>query len=218
VVSNGFAQGTIGRSGLYMVVTVGRILTSTVAATGQTTDVVAPYQGSAVTFSIPSTFDIDESATSSDVRTAVFWIYGWREGNGNTTGVRVDFAPNSLQSQVLAGQASDVVIDDEPVDQEPSGPCPPGFSCPEGTTPCIVPATTVNGCGSKTSFGGVCTCCPKGSACQAQVKVGSAIDTYDISIGIEEILRQIKAKGEKRKSDISVTAGCFAVQAQPAED
>ena len=199
-----------------MVVTTGRILTSQVAPTGQTTDVVAPWQDQSVTFTVPSVFEID-NATSSDVRSSVFWIYGWREGNGNLTGVRVDFASQSLSTAPSTADTEvEGDIDKEPVPDE-NNPCPPGFTCPEGTVPCIVPPTTVNGCGSKTSFGGVCTCCREGTSCQAQVKVGSALDTYDVSLGIEEIIRQIKAKGEKRKSDISVTAGCFAVaqNAQP---
>jgi hypothetical protein len=209
VVSSGFAQGTISQSGLYMVVTGGRILTSTVAPTGQTTDVIAPIQDSSVTFTIPSTFEID-SSTSSDVRPAVFWLYGWREGNGNSTGVRVDFAPLSLQSQVLAGGSGGMKSTRSGA-AEPgeTGPCPPGFTCPKNTVPCIVPESTINGCGSTVKFGGVCTCCESGKNCQAKVRAGSALDTYDISVGIEEIIRQIKAKGEKRKSDLKIDAGCF---------
>jgi hypothetical protein len=213
----GFATGTISRSGLYMVVTTGRILSSQVNATGETTDVVAPYEDDSVNFTVPSVFEID-GETSSDVRPAAFWIYGWREGNGNLTGVRIDFAPQSPSPTPvkLSTEVDDVEPNPGEVEPKPddSNPCPPGFTCPEGTTPCIVPATTVNGCGSTTSYGGVCTCCPEGTACQTQVKVGSALDTYDVSLGIEEIIRRIKAKGEKRKSDISVTAGCFAVAQQ----
>ena len=97
----GFAAGSISRSGLYMVVTTGTILSSQVNATGETTDVVAPWEDQSVTFTIPAVFEID-NATSSDVRPAVFWIYGWREGNGNLTGVRVDFASQGLASTSAA--------------------------------------------------------------------------------------------------------------------
>lgn len=213
VVSSGFAEGTVSQSGLYMVVTQGRILTSTVAATGQSTDVTAPFVDDALTFTVPSAFEIDPE-TSSDVRTAVFWMYGWREGNGNLTGVRVDFAPGGLQSQVLAGQTSGMKSRRSPVDQQGESPCPPGFSCPKNTTPCIIGKTTVNGCGSTVSLGGICTCCPEGTACGAEVRVGGAVDTYDIDLGIEEIIRRIKAKGEKRKSDVKVGPACAAVSQQ----
>lgn len=204
VINSTTAQGNINRGGLYMAATVARILNDAVTPTGTYVEVTSPYASNAVNFTQPSTFSI-EPGTSSDVRKATTWIYGWRQGGGNLTGVKISYpAPATATGSAGVNPSPSPTATSQP-------PCPPGFTCRQGETPCIVPPSTVNGCGSKVSFGGVCTCCPPGTACQVRVRSGGALDQYDISVGIQEILRQIQAKGQKRKGDVSIDAGCYPV-------
>ncbi|MBI4470868.1 MAG: hypothetical protein HY650_16255 [Acidobacteria bacterium] len=191
------AEGQISRGGLYMLVSTATIRRASVFPQDDSTDVTADLGVGSVVFTLPVSFEIDE-ANPAGMRNVAFWVYGLRLGDGNLTGVIVNFIRTAF------GLVT-----------EPSAHCPEiqvlVCAMQEGTF-IDIDATSVDGCGNTVDIPGICLCCPKGSKPSVNVKAGKASDEYGIDVGasqtIDKISGELRAKANKRKEDISISYEC----------
>jgi hypothetical protein len=175
-----------------MVVTQATITRDAITHLSEGVSAEGDWADDSTEFTLPASFTIEPETTPS-VRRALYWFYGWREGDVNLTGVRVDMATEASLTSALSSSQ-----------QQSANECEE-----EGGRRCKIDPTTINGCGSTITVGGFDGCCTGDQKCQIKVRQGKASDDYDADIGVSKIEADIKAKGTKTKSDISVDAGCF---------
>jgi hypothetical protein len=192
VTSPNAAVGSVSQSGLFMVVTQATITRDAITHLSEGVSAEGDWADDSTEFTLPASFTIEPETTPS-VRRALYWFYGWREGDVNLTGVRVDMATEASLTSALSSSQ-----------QQSANECEE-----EGGRRCKIDPTTINGCGSTITVGGFDGCCTGDQKCQIKVRQGKASDDYDADIGVSKIEADIKAKGTKTKSDISVDAGCF---------